>query len=429
MIARFARRGRLWAVPAVAAAIAVVGVGGSAVATTSVDQWTSSGATAGQARVNPGEHVLVAGQLPGLHQVWSQVVQVSTSGAPAVIGGVAYTTADAYGPLDRSAVFARNAATGAVKWQTSLPAADEASIVFGVASSSGVLIEPIDSASLGPGLIALSPTTGHLLWETHLPTTGQIFGFTANDGIVFVQYGNIVQARRSSTGALLWSLDMLTVTKYWEVYGSAEINLAAGDGAVFVDTAWGLYSLNESTGHVQWSADIQATSTGGRVGGSVVAASGHVFVAGTQVEAFVEKGCGLPVCTPIWTNRLDNPAGTGNGLMTIGAVTGSTLAVYAAPSPVSPPREELASLNASTGAVRWTAAIPPMGLQAPIQGGNVIWILVGSTIEAFPVSCPKVCAPTEKLSNPNVGSDTSLSVGDGSLFVQNWPKELDVYRN
>jgi len=97
---------------------------------------------------------------------------------------------------------------------------------------------------------------------------------------------------------------------------------------------------------------------------------------------------------------------------------------------VSPPREVLASLNASTGAVRWTAAIPAMGtLQAPIQGGNVIWIQVGSTLDAFPVSCAKVCGSTATISNPNIESDTAVSVGDGSLFIQTWPKELDVYRN
>jgi outer membrane protein assembly factor BamB len=427
------RRVRVGAVvSALASCVALVGVAGSAGATTSIDQWASSGATAGQARANLGEHILVAGQLHGLHDAWSQVVQESTDGAAAILGGVAYTTAEADGPLYRSAVIARSAVTGAIKWQTSLPTPDEASIVFGVASSGGLLIEPVDSPTLGPGLIALSPATGHIVWEKHLPATAtdQIFGFTANDGIVFVQDGNLVQARRSSSGALVWSLDMLTVTKYWEVYGSADINLAAGDGALFVDTAWGLYSLNESTGHVQWSADIQATSTSNRVGGTVAAGGGHVFVSGTEVEAFAEQGCGASVCTPIWTNRLGNPAGVGNGIMSVGAVTSTTLAVYAAPSPVSPPRELLASLNAATGTVRWTATLPATGsLRPPIQGGNVVWIQVGFTIEAFPVSCAKVCAPTASITGPNVQEDAGLSIADGSLFVQSWSQNLDVYRN
>ncbi len=410
-------------------ASAIVCTGTTAIAATSApaDQWTSTGAGGGQARVNAGEHVLVSGHLQGLHGAWSETVQESTFAPPAVVGGVAYTAVGSDGPSYFSAVIARNAVTGRVTWETFLPKFDQANTNFGVSDSGGVLIQPVDSTTLNPGLIGLDPKTGRILWEQHFPSYGTVNGYAANDGIVFAQNGNVLQARNSTTGALLWSLNTLTVTKYFEQYGAIANGIAAGDHAVFLDTSYGLYSINDATGHVEWSADIQASSNSNRFG-SVAAAGGHVYVAGTEVEAFTETGCGKSTCTPVWVNRVGNPPTTGGGLMYVGAVTSTTLAVSAALY-TTPASFVLASLNASTGATRWTAKSSNGGLGFPIQGGNLIWQQVGLNAEAFPVSCAKVCAPAAAINDSAAGEIGGFSVGDGSLFIQTWSQELDVYRN
>lgn len=412
-------------------ASAVVWSSSAATAATSApaDQWTSTGAGGGQARVNAGEHVLISGHLHGLHEAWSEIVQASTYAPPTIVAGVAYTAVDAVGTNgsdDYSAVIARNAVTGAVKWQSFLPVADQANIGFGVADSGGVLVEPVDSTDLNPGLIGLDPKTGRILWEQHFPSYGTVNGFAANDGIVFAQNGNTLQARNSTTGALLWSLNTLTVTKYWEQYGVIWNGIAAGDHAVFLDTSYGLYSLNEATGHLMWSADIQASSNSDR-SGSVAAGGGHVYVAGTQIEAFTENGCGKSTCTPVWINRVGNPPTVGGGLMVVGAVTSTTLAVYAALY-TTPASFVLASLSATTGATRWTAKANSSPVAFPIQGGNVIWQQIGEKIEAFPINCAKVCLPAATIADPNATDIVGLSVSDGSLFIQSWSQELDVYR-
>lgn len=413
-------------------ASAVVWSSSAATAATAApaDQWTSTGAGGGQARVNAGEHVLVAGHLQGLHDAWSETVYESTFAPPTIVGGVAFTAVGAVGvdgPDDYSAVIARNVVTGAVKWQTFLPNLDQANGSFGVADSGGVLVEPVDS-TLNPGLIGLDPNTGKILWEQHFPSYGTVNGFAANDGISFAQNGDTLQARNSTTGALLWTVNTLTATKYFEQYGVIGDGIAAGDHAVFVDTSYGLYSYNDTTGHLMWSADIQASSNSDRIG-SVAAGGGHVFVAGTQVEAFTENGCGKSTCTPVWINRVGNPSDVvGGGLMTVGAVTSTTIAVSAALY-TTPMSSVLASLSATTGATRWTAKTASGGNAFPIQGGNLIWAQVGLSVEAFPVNCAKVCLPTATIADSAQAEFGGLSVGDGSLFIQDWAQELDVYRN
>jgi outer membrane protein assembly factor BamB len=414
-------------------ASAVVWSSSAATAATAApaDQWTSTGAGGGQARVNAGERVLISGHLQGLHDAWSQIVQFAASAPPTIVGGVAYTTVESLGvdgPTDYSAVIARNAVTGAVKWQTFLPNLDQANGGFGVADSGGVLVEPVDSPDLNPGLIGLDPKTGRILWEQHFPSYGTVNGFAANDGIVFAQNGNTLQARNPTTGALLWSVNTLAVTKYFEQYGAIGDGIAAGDHAVFVDTSYGLYSFNDATGHVMWSADIQASSNSDRIG-SVAAGGGHVYVSGTQVEAFTENGCGKSTCTPVWINRVGNPTDVvGGGLMFIGAITSTTLAVSAAPY-TTPASVVLASLSATTGATRWTAKTTKGGLAFPIQGGNLIWQQVGLNVEAFPINCAKVCLPAATINASALLEIGGLSVGDGSLFIQSTANELDAYRN
>jgi len=167
-------------------------------------------------------------------------------------------------------------------------------------------------------------------------------------------------------------------------------------GTVYVGSNDGnLYALNASIGAILWSGQ-----TGASIPQSPAVDGGRVFVGSddTNVYAF-PTSCSTP-CAPLWATatagRITAAPAVSNGVVYVGAGSGA--------------EGDLWALDATTGAVLWTAHLPsaPNGVAV---ANDVVYAAEGS-LYAFPASCSSPCAPLW------LGQSASAApaVGSGAVF-------------
>lgn len=163
--------GRKSLIPAVTAAAllgALVMVGAAAAAQGS--EWSNAGGDRQNTRNQASEHTLSVGNVGGLTVKWSLTTASDVSATPAVDSDTVYV------PDWAGLLYAVDKATGAVKWQTSIPGAtgvflDKARVTptvtedkVIVGTQGGILFGG------GPGarMLAFNKFTGQLLWSTQV---------------------------------------------------------------------------------------------------------------------------------------------------------------------------------------------------------------------------------------------------------------------
>jgi outer membrane protein assembly factor BamB len=177
---------------------------------------------------------------------WRRDVATLNASAPTFSDGRLYIS-----NLEPGQVQALNASNGKVAWRHSLPGRTESTpLVVGN--------EVIAGCECG-SVYALNKQTGKELWST--PVGGAVKASPAYDhGTVFVgDYGATMTALRASTGRVEWQAHAGD-----SIYGTA----AVAFGRVYAgDLSGGFHAWNENSGSEEWS-----TSTGGYVYSGATAA-------------------------------------------------------------------------------------------------------------------------------------------------------------
>jgi outer membrane protein assembly factor BamB len=330
-----------------AALVAVVGVGGFALAKNSggseetttatttttaastgppLTPWPTYGFDQARTRYLPTKQVK-----PPYKVAWTYDARHLMEYSPIISEGVVY------GIDNNGEAFALKADSGKQIWRRDVATLNASAPSF----SDGKLY----ISNLEPGQVqALNAQNGKVAWRESLPGRTESSPLVVGDKVIAGCECGSVYAFDKRTGKQLWSTS---------VGGAVKASPAYSDGTVYVGSYSGqMTALRASNGAVRWTA-----SANGRIYATATVAFGRVFagtVAGTMY-AFDQR-----------TGSLDWTSGIGGYLYS---------AVAAAKAPGTPPSIYFGSysgsvyvLNARTGSVRWSQ--PANG---PVSGaGSVI---------------------------------------------------------
>jgi outer membrane protein assembly factor BamB len=329
--------------------------------------WTQFGFGPSNKRVNQFETVLSTTTVGGLHLRWEAVSTAGNSG-PVLASGVLYGTgggvcdgfntngtsrwvfrptghavgtpaveqdvanAVVYCGDDVGYVYALDASTGAVRWETYVAGSPVDTLTSSPTIGNNGLL--YIATALGR-LTALNASDGSVAWATNTggnPTNSP----AVSSGVVFISTGNSnVYAYNATTGRLKWT---------WNsgIHGCCALNdsPAVANDIVFVGGQDGnVYALNAQNGQRLWRF-----TTGAAINSAPAVANGVVYIGSDKLYALVGSNgerlwsysTGSPVLSPV----------VANGVVYFGS-------------------DKLYALNATDGAYLWSYA--RTGTSYPIQ--------------------------------------------------------------
>jgi len=215
---------------------------------------------------------------------------------------------------------------------------------------------------------------------------------------------------------LLSNLNAATGQQLWQDYPiSSGSQPAIANGIAYVGD-YELKAINLSANTVIWQSAYLLYD------GSPVLANGLVYDTSNvdgALDAFAAAGCGQPTCNPVWTYTP-----TGGFYGTPAVANGS---IYLGGS-------QLTVLNATTGALEWTAAITSKEtIQTTIVDNGVVYFVAnstynGGTLYAFNAAgCGQVtCSPLWTAHNAS-GWGYSPAAAYGSVYIGGKDNTLSVF--
>ena len=250
------------------------------------------------------------------------------------------------------------------------------------------------TSNCGSRLYALEQATGAVTWQTPLPATGSRASVAVAGGRVFVNTdAHQLYAVNQLTGAVLWTANTSAGTS------SQESSPAFGFNKVYVGSDDGLYAFDAATGALAWKYPLAAL-----VGFSspVVVSSGTspplVLIGSADMKVHaVDANTGAGVWTHASNISLaDTSLATGDGRVftrnMAGAValdvnTGAVLWARSIGLPVKTPAatgrvvfysngQDVIGLDTATGALLWKAPIPGSNVTAGADMAVALEMLV-----------------------------------------------------
>lgn len=204
--------------------------------------------------------------------------QESTSGQPAISGSGPFAVGNAavYVVNASGELFALDAATGAAKWDVSLPARYQMAFegVDPIAVDGAVLIQARGFVGTGAQsksldfVATLAAETGQSLWR---------HDFSGSAGRVAVSHGLVIVPIINDKAPKLIALDLQSAEQRWAfagLGGAAQPPSIAGDVAYLPSQDGNLSALDVATGRERWHV-----STGGPLAASPAVAGGIAIVA------------------------------------------------------------------------------------------------------------------------------------------------------
>ncbi len=245
----------------------------SVVAQTPLASWPFAHYDNSRTGFNPNEFALGSDNVDKLAEVWTFPACGSAVDPPAISNGVAYVTADCrVGMYTYSnTLFAVNARTGALLWQSPLGVAH----LDCQGSSPPAVSDGVVYAGSCYGMSAINAATGARLWQN--ADVGPLIGnpyyangpAVANGVVYFTASNGNVYALYAANGLLDWSIA--------SPYGIAGAP-AVANGVVYVATTDGVViALVAETGVVSWTS-VRTPSS--EVGGPPSVANGVVYISG-----------------------------------------------------------------------------------------------------------------------------------------------------
>ena len=313
----------------------------------------------------------------------------------AVVGGVVYQSTS-YG------VFARDAATGALRWRAPLGTGtighgspDEAS--FPAVGGGIVLVELSPIRSERTGIAALSAATGKTLWTKQTTSEWTPNQLTLVNGVLYVDFGEKLWAITARTGHVRWSRS-----------GFSEPAVANGRVYVMPDaSAYDLVALSAATGKTLWrfaTSSVYAPAFAMVTGGVVYLGVGlHVY----ELNARTGRG-GKVVNTGCFLRP--EAAAVGNGIIYITCGGRADRTAWAE------------AFRTSTGKRRWRVGFGSVGgavISAPVLANGVAYLEAFDTRPRTTTVEAVGAASGKKLWGAPLPSRTwaYLTVAEGKLFA------------
>ena len=391
------------AAPAVAAA-------GSTAAPANI--WNNVEGSAGNDGTNAGETALTPASAQHVAARWDRPTGSLEDRPLTVVGGVGYTVDDNGAPY----FAALSAATGATLWTVPLPTDGE--YLLGVSVFGHIAVMSFDGHNFPGGITAVDLNTHRLLYSRYQPdptpprpgqgngTVGTLF--TDGQRVYLFGGSNPVNTFRLSDGGLLWSAPS-TLTGV----GGA----AYGYNSVFVSNDNGLTAYSATTGAREWNVPGAGGST------TVVAGNKVITSVYGQVRAVSATGCGHTTCSTVWRTALPDtrydPMVSG-----VDATTGFLTSTSTADTPTG----TITRFNVATGAIQWSATIPPF--PGPVaRAASTVWVEAGNndiSLSAFATTATST-RPLMTIPVPGSASGQALSVAAGRVLVTNFPNDVHAY--
>jgi outer membrane protein assembly factor BamB len=299
---------------------------------------------------NSKELFLGPSNVDKLAEAWHFPACGSAVDPPAIANGIAYVAADCrVGMYTYSnTLFAVNARTGALLWQSPLGVAHSDC----QGSSPPAVANGIVYAGSCYGMYALSASNGTLLWSNTAigaVISNPFYGngaAVANGMVYFAASNGNVYALNASTGVLIW--------KFSNTYGTAG-SPAIANGVVYVAPVYGVVcALDPATGAVLWMS-VRIPST--EIGGPPSTANGVVYVSGLfgGITA-LDANTGAILWNNLGSINVEGTPGIAYGMVYV-----------AVENEDNGPRNAYA-LNADTGVVVWQ--VPNIGNWFPVAIAN-----------------------------------------------------------
>ena len=342
--------------------------------------WTTDRADSAGTGDNPYETAITAANVQNLHEVWTAPSGVGNGFpmSPLVAGGLVFDTefVPATEYSSNSVLSAFDLGSGAVRWQRTLAGGQQV-----IGAIDGLVIVTNPDFGRGSTVQAFDQKTGAPRWTWQAPVGGQITGqVLAASEHLFVPVAGGLYALDPNNGHELF---VITCT---EQDTNCPFNLTAGVASNRSEIFAG--GFEEDAGFEFAAADgkrfnaLSAPNTQSELIGPVISGS-QVFVSGEhmgpqshqvgEVASFSTSPCGTPFCTSQW--KVDVPGGAGQlaiadgRLFVLGGGDGN-----------------LEALNPANGEVLWKAQASPDENGFLSIAGNVLYVVQGITISAYPAA-------------------------------------------
>jgi outer membrane protein assembly factor BamB len=173
-----------------------------------------------------------------------------------------------------------DAATGAVRWQTTAPVA-WAEIPDSPALGGEILFAPVQAPVAG--LLAVAAATGEPLWFSPFGFTSVTAPAVDADAVYLAGWGvhNTHDRTQNDASGAVFALDQRTGRERWRFLTSARFGpVSVGPDAVYVPSDRGLFAIDRATGRKRWQARFSPGA------GDTATVAGKVIVfAGVEVTS------------------------------------------------------------------------------------------------------------------------------------------------
>jgi outer membrane protein assembly factor BamB len=351
---------------------------------------------------NRFETVLSPATVGGLHRKWRiQLIEIPFASLqnPVLADGVLYVNAYAASPPSTNSVFALDAATGDLIWQSEATPG-------GFAGAPAVAEGLVFAVGAFPGtLYALDQATGATVWKATITRFNNAYLAqpVVADGMVFVNsqdFPGKLFAFDAATGAELWSADTSN-----SLIGSP----AVGGHVVYVGGQEGtMYAFRSGDGAPKWKTDLGVSGFTG-----IAVANGAVFAGSTNQSVYAfDADTGTVLWTFPTNDEIVSAPALAGGTVYIGtqgssfyalrATTGQMIWRFDSGSqsqyfPGSPAvangvvyegeyPEALHAFDARTGEVLWSSSLPVAQNvnTAPVVADGVVYVTTyGGYVIAF----------------------------------------------
>jgi outer membrane protein assembly factor BamB len=173
-----------------------------------------------------------------------------------------------------------DAATGAVRWQTTAPVA-WAEIPDSPALGAEILFAPVQAPVAG--ILAVAAATGEPLWFSPFGFTSVTAPAVDADAVYIAGWGvrNAWDRTQNDSSGALFALDLRTGRERWRFLTAARFGpVSVGQDAVFVPSDRGLFAIDRATGRKRWQARFSPVA-----GDTATVAGETIAFAGSEITS------------------------------------------------------------------------------------------------------------------------------------------------
>ena len=356
--------------------------------------WSMYGFDAQHSQFNSSEKTISLNNVATLTSAWETRIRGYVGYTPTIVNNVLYIAGGG------STLYAINARTGSVIWQTKPQLLQNANHLYSPTVVNGMVYFASDNGTLA----AFDARTSKLLWSFSSQSVANSFAQdspTYSNGIIYF----------GSHSGSVYALDARTGKTIWSTFTGGYTGVAVANGVVYAASNTQLFALNASTGATLWVGTIGTQKTvevEPVVGNSIVMVTTDDGI----VLAFVANGCGKFVCAPHWL---------ANTLQKVGASPAIAYGVvYLSTFYRNFDGGTLIALDASTGKFLWVAQTQLL-YSAPVVANGVVYVInTYGTAYAFNAhGCGHSTCPSlwQVDSFDSYDSVYSITISDGQIYI------------